>query len=105
MRFCYLMIVLLSKDVSSMSEKQLFFQLFNTNERLGYELSVHRDKLLAQRCGLTLDLRAGFNMEDERKLFVGAMPQEAKESDVREYFGKYGEIESVILKIDQMTGR
>jgi len=43
--------------------------------------------------------------EDDRKLFVGALPQEAKEDDIKEYFGQFGEIENINLKIDQMTGR
>ena len=43
--------------------------------------------------------------EDDRKLFVGALPQEAKDSDIKEYFETYGEIENVNLKMDAMTGR
>ena len=43
--------------------------------------------------------------EDDRKLFVGALPQEAKEDDIKEYFGQFGEIENINLKMDQMTGR
>eukprot|EP00088_Acartia_fossae_P057052 TRINITY_DN664_c0_g1_i2.p1 TRINITY_DN664_c0_g1~~TRINITY_DN664_c0_g1_i2.p1 ORF type:complete len:249 (+),score=117.02 TRINITY_DN664_c0_g1_i2:71-817(+) len=43
--------------------------------------------------------------EDDRKLFVGALPQEAKDEDIKEYFGQFGEIENINLKIDQMTGR
>eukprot|EP00088_Acartia_fossae_P019236 TRINITY_DN21206_c0_g1_i1.p1 TRINITY_DN21206_c0_g1~~TRINITY_DN21206_c0_g1_i1.p1 ORF type:complete len:245 (-),score=117.36 TRINITY_DN21206_c0_g1_i1:617-1351(-) len=43
--------------------------------------------------------------EDDRKLFVGALPQEAKEDDIKEYFGQFGEIDNINLKIDQMTGR
>ena len=43
--------------------------------------------------------------EDDRKLFCGALPQEAKDTDVKEYFGQFGEIENVNLKMDPMTGR
>lgn len=43
--------------------------------------------------------------EDDRKLFVGALPQEAKDTDIKEYFGTYGEIENINLKMDPMTGR
>ena len=43
--------------------------------------------------------------EDDRKLFVGALPQEAKDTDIKEYFETYGEVESINLKIDNMTGR
>ena len=43
--------------------------------------------------------------EDERKLFVGGLPQEAKDTDIKEYFETFGEIESVNLKTDPNTGR
>ena len=43
--------------------------------------------------------------EDDRKLFVGALPQEAKDEDIKEYFESYGEIDSINLKMDQLTGR
>jgi len=43
--------------------------------------------------------------EDDRKLFVGGLPQDAKDTDIKEHFGQYGEIESVNLKTDATTGR
>ena len=43
--------------------------------------------------------------EEDRKLFVGGLPQEVSQDDLKEYFGAYGEIESVKLKMDPMTGR
>ena len=43
--------------------------------------------------------------EDERKLFAGGLPQDAKEAQIREHFGQFGEIESVTLKTDMATGR
>ena len=43
--------------------------------------------------------------EDDRKLFVGALPQEAKDSDIKEYFTQFGDIENINLKMDPMTGR
>ena len=43
--------------------------------------------------------------EDDKKLFVGALPQEAKDSDIKEYFETYGEVENINLKMDPMTGR
>ena len=43
--------------------------------------------------------------EEDRKLFVGGLPQEVSQDDLKEYFGQYGEIESVKLKMDPMTGR
>ena len=43
--------------------------------------------------------------EDDRKLFVGALPQEAKDSDIKEYFSQFGDIDNINLKMDPMTGR
>jgi len=43
--------------------------------------------------------------EDDRKLFVGGLPQEAKETDIKEYFETFGEIDNINLKTDQHTGR
>jgi len=43
--------------------------------------------------------------EDDRKLFAGGLPQDAKEADIRGHFGQYGEIESITLKTDMATGR
>lgn len=43
--------------------------------------------------------------EDDRKLFAGGLPQDAKEADIREHFGQYGEIDTITLKTDPTTGR
>merc|ERR1712226_867128 len=43
--------------------------------------------------------------EDDRKLFVGGLPQGAKDLDIKEYFGQYGEIDNINLKTDPHTGR
>ncbi len=43
--------------------------------------------------------------EDDRKIFAGGLPQEASESDIKEYFSTFGEVSSVNLKMDPMTGR
>jgi len=43
--------------------------------------------------------------DEERKLFVGGLPQEASEEDVKEYFATFGEIENINLKTDPHTGR
>jgi len=43
--------------------------------------------------------------EDDRKLFVGGLPQEAKDTDIQEYFGTFGETENINLKTDPNTGR
>jgi len=43
--------------------------------------------------------------EDDRKLFVGALPQEVKDMDIKEYFDTFGEIENINLKMDIITGK
>merc|ERR1712001_652704 len=47
----------------------------------------------------------GASDEDDRKLFVGGLPQDAKDPEIREYFGTFGEIDTITLKTDQTTGR
>lgn len=43
--------------------------------------------------------------DDEKKLFVGGLSRETTDRELKEYFGKFGEIESVTVKIDQFTGQ
>lgn len=43
--------------------------------------------------------------EDERKLFIGGLSWETTDNDLKEYFTKFGEIESVNVKTDPNTGR
>lgn len=46
-----------------------------------------------------------YTEEEDRKLFVGGLAQEASQDDLKEYFGKFGELERVQLKMDSQTGR
>lgn len=43
--------------------------------------------------------------DEDRKLFVGGLSWATTDKELREHFGKYGEIESVTVKIDPQTGR
>jgi len=43
--------------------------------------------------------------DDDRKLFIGGLSWETTEKDLREYFSKFGSIESLTLKTDPTTGR
>ena len=45
------------------------------------------------------------NDDDDRKLFVGGLPQDAKDPEIREYFSTFGEVDTITLKTDQNTGR
>ena len=52
-----------------------------------------------------MDTNAGAGCEDDRKLFAGGLPQDAKEAQIKEHLGQVGEIEMVTLKTDTATGR
>ena len=45
------------------------------------------------------------NSAGDRKLFLGGLSWETKEPQLKDYFEKFGEIESINLKLDPMTGR
>ena len=45
------------------------------------------------------------NVAEDRKLFVGGLSWETREPQLKEYFEKYGEVESVNLKLNPDTGR
>ena len=46
-----------------------------------------------------------FSGAEDRKLFVGGLSWETKEPQLKDYFEKFGEIESINLKLDPVTGR
>jgi len=43
--------------------------------------------------------------EDDRKLFVGGLPQDAKQEDISAHFQTFGEIDNINIKTDPSTGR
>jgi len=60
---------------------------------------------MSEEHNMETDAAAAAAAEDDRKLFVGGLPQDAKDTDIKEHFGQYGGIESVNLKTDATTGR
>lgn len=48
---------------------------------------------------------AGPGRDDDKKVFVGGLGRNITENDIRDYFGKYGEIVNVDLKSDPYTGQ
>ena len=46
-----------------------------------------------------------FSAKDDRKLFVGGLSWETGEPQLKEYFGKFGEVEAVSLKLNAETGK
>lgn len=43
--------------------------------------------------------------EDDRKLFVGGLPQDATQEDISSHFATFGEIDNINLKTDPASGR
>lgn len=43
--------------------------------------------------------------DDDRKLFVGGIGRNITDKELGEYFGKYGEVESITIKNDPFTGQ
>jgi len=43
--------------------------------------------------------------DDDRKLFVGGLSRQTTDRELKEHFGKFGEIESVTVKVDPYTGQ
>jgi len=50
-------------------------------------------------------INASKNDDDDRKIFVGGLSWETTVKDMKEYFGKFGEISDATLKTDPTTGR
>merc|ERR1711988_176146 len=50
-------------------------------------------------------INASKNDDDERKIFVGGLSWETTVKDMKEYFGKFGEVGDCTLKTDPATGR
>lgn len=44
-------------------------------------------------------------VDDDKKLFIGGISWETTEKELKEYFGKYGNISTVSIKTDPSTGR
>ena len=45
------------------------------------------------------------NAAEDRKIFVGGLSWETREPQLKEYFEKFGEVESINLKLNPQTGR
>lgn len=48
---------------------------------------------------------AGPGRDDDKKVFIGGLGRNITENNIREYFGKYGEIVNIDLKSDPFTGQ
>merc|ERR1712168_1316144 len=43
--------------------------------------------------------------DNDKKIFCGGIQYETTETEVKEYFGKFGEVAKVSLKTDRVTGK
>jgi len=50
-------------------------------------------------------INASKNDDDDRKIFVGGLSWETTIKDIKDYFGKFGEVADATLKTDPSTGR
>lgn len=50
-------------------------------------------------------INASKNDDDDRKIFVGGLSWETTVKDMKDYFGKFGEVSDATLKTDPATGR
>lgn len=50
-------------------------------------------------------INASKNDDDDRKIFVGGLSWETTVKDMKDYFGKFGEVSDATLKTDPTTGR
>jgi len=71
----------------------------------GHETEEECQENPPQQEETTIPKGADDNSAEDRKLFVGGLSWETKEVQLKEYFDKFGEIESVNLKLDPVTGR
>ncbi|XP_049806492.1 RNA-binding protein squid-like [Schistocerca nitens] len=43
--------------------------------------------------------------DDDRKLFIGGLPRQITENEIKNYFSLFGDVDSVTIKIDPFTGQ
>lgn len=71
----------------------------------GLQQSQEHNQQHGQHQGQQQQATAGIpGKDDERKLFVGGLSRNTTDKELREHFGKFGEIESISVKIDPHTG-
>ena len=70
-------------------------------------MSAEEQQLKPEAAGDEMDTSetTAVNDEDERKLFVGGLPQDIKDTELKTHFEAFGEIETVNMKTDPTTGR
>ncbi|XP_069692907.1 RNA-binding protein squid-like [Periplaneta americana] len=73
---------------------------------MDYYQDYHEDPRIAAGNGHDNRGTAGIpGRDDDRKLFVGGLSRQTTDRELKEHFGKFGEIESVTVKVDPYTGQ
>ncbi len=49
--------------------------------------------------------KASLEAPEDRKIFIGGLTFDTGDTQLKEYFGKFGEVESANVKINPLTGR
>ena len=63
------------------------------------------DYFLFLMCNKFWIIFVSISAAEDRKLFIGGLSWETREAQLKEYFEKFGEVESVNLKMNPMTGK
>ena len=73
---------------------------------MDYYQDYHEDPRIIAGNGQDSRGTAGIpGRDDDRKLFVGGLSRQTTDRELKEHFGKFGEIESVTVKVDPYTGQ
>lgn len=73
---------------------------------MDYYQDYHEDPRIIAGNGQEARGTAGIpGRDDDRKLFVGGLSRQTTDRELKEHFGKFGEIESVTVKVDPYTGQ
>lgn len=73
---------------------------------MDYYQDYHEDPRIIAGNGQESRGTAGIpGRDDDRKLFVGGLSRQTTDRELKEHFGKFGEIESVTVKVDPYTGQ
>ena len=72
-----------------------------------FQDAFHRNDCVLPQTAVRFYIQSffSFSAAEDRKLFIGGLSWETREPQLKEYFEKFGEVESVNLKMNPMTGK
>lgn len=97
------------RDVTNDKTSGFGFVRFGTEEGRNRILELsHQIKGISIDCKPALDKEKALEIQQnelKRKLFVGGLPKNLKDSVLRDYFSKYGKIEKAYVVKNSKTGK